>query len=182
MRKINYATISSKIRIYVGQHPTNVTFASFVEAMKPCLNRQEAIRLLDYYIGENKLKSITKRRFAFTIPQSFFTDDAVRDVFLKNDIQSRFGKNPSNKTVLKNLGVEQPKVIEPEVIELYEPSVTSVAIDYSELSDEDISAMIVALQNEQTRRQAIARRKAQLEEILDVAGVTREELQELLAL
>lgn len=181
-RSINYSEVARAIRIYHAQHVNNVTLKTFVDAIKSnCKghvknttdhkpNKAEAIRLFEYYLNiEHKLRPITKTKFSFNCHQDYFTPDAVRDIFLNYDIQSRFGRQPSNDIILKNLGV-QPT----EPIETIEPEEKSY--DFSELSDEELAHMADAIRFEQE----IRAKRAKLNLILKTADVSRDELIELL--
>lgn len=168
-RVINYIEVSRKIRRYYVSHVNSVTYTSFAKDMKPYLNRSESERLLDHYINiEQSVVPLTAHKFRFNVRQEHFNEDSVRDIFLKYDIQSTFGKKGNNLQVAIVEPVKEEKPIQ--------------KFDCSHFSDELLDVALASIQEEKNRRELIQRKKEQLATILAAASISREELQELLAL
>lgn len=171
-REINYVELSRTIRRYYAQHPNRVSINTFADYVKNYINKGEAKRLLLYYSDVEKvLVPSNKHFFRFNCHQDHFNPDAVRDIFLKTDIQTRFGKAPKANKVAKEFIKDKVNPIQSN--EPKEP-------DYKKWSDADLEAYIGILLLEKEHR---AKRKEQLSQINSVLknmNMSKEELINLL--
>lgn len=93
MKIINYELLASYLRRLMARHTNRVTVKLFQVELKSVINAQEAKRLFKYYRDIEKcLVALDGRYYGWRgIHQEHFSADAIRDIFLKWDIQSVFG-------------------------------------------------------------------------------------------
>lgn len=97
MKTINYNQVARTLRRLFVQNPSRVSCSVFKVALKPVLNAAESTRLYNYYMDEERILEPINQKFAkwVRIHQDHFSEDAIRDIFLKYDIKSHFGKKKS---------------------------------------------------------------------------------------
>ena len=94
MKPIDFARLASCLRRIFNQNRNRISLAKFQQELKPVLNAAESARLFDYYCDQEKvLVPIDKRFFKWhNIHEDHFNSDAIRDIFLKEDIRSHYGR------------------------------------------------------------------------------------------
>lgn len=93
MKTKNYQVIAGRIQRIVATNRNRICLKVWRDELKTFLNAAEATRLFDYYKNVEKLfEPVTNFHFACDARQDHFTADAVRDIFLNFNIQSRFGR------------------------------------------------------------------------------------------
>lgn len=93
MKTKNYQIIAGRIQRIVTTNRNRISLRTWKAELKTFLNAAEATRLFDYYKNVEKLfEPVTNFHFSCDARQDHFTADAVRDIFLNYDIQSKFGR------------------------------------------------------------------------------------------
>ena len=144
-RLINFDLVSSSMARYFSTHKANVCVKSMVDNFKGVLNAGEVTRLFEYFRDiEEILVPINQRhcRWAPYIRYDHFDrkPDYFRDIFLKYDIQSRFGRN-ANQGRPK---IRQPKEdfheIKPE-----HPKQEEIPVEPKDLSMKELFATLKSM-------------------------------------
>ena len=174
-RQINYQEVARNIARYMVAHPNRVCAKTFCEALSKWLNNAESKKLLDYYINVEKVvQPVTEKHYRFTCHQEHFNPDAVRDIFLKYDIQSHFGK--AKKTEVLIVKASAPVKREPVVEEtpIKEPSHALTIDEQIAQKQKELDALY--------HQKAVADAKKSLAVILEFAGMSVDKLVDLIKL
>lgn len=118
MKPIDFARLASCLRRVFNQNRNRISLAKFQQELKPVLNAAESSRLFGYYCDQEEvLVPIDKRFFRWhNIHEDHFNPDAIRDIFLKEDIRSHYGRQ--KKVAIRAAIVpEQQKPILPAPIQ-----------------------------------------------------------------
>ena len=103
MKERDYYFLASDLKRYFVQYRDRVNATTMLAACKGRINKAEAKRLIDYYLNvEHILEPVTRFHYRWTnVHQDHFNCDAIRDIFLKYDIASQFGRKKGYKPALK---------------------------------------------------------------------------------
>lgn len=185
-REIQYSRISTKLQNLKAAHPQNVSMALWKETFKGLINGGEAMRFFDVFAGTLMLLKARNNRYlkwADTANSANWTAKWVENIFQKYDILSKFGPTTVDGKVLHPRKPKTIVVIEQPIEEApVEEKPKEQVFDCSHFSDELLNVALEAIMNEIERRESIKRKKAQLETICQAAGITVDNLEELIKL
>lgn len=186
-KEIQYSRISTKLQNLKAAHPQDVSAKLWRETFKDVINCSEAMRLFDVFAGNLMLLEARNSRYltwSSKANSANWTATWLQHIFEKYHILSKFG--PSTDATGKALHPRKPKsvlVIEQPIEEApLEEKPNEQVFDCSHFNDELLNIALEAITNEIERRENIKRKKAQLETICQTAGITVDNLEELIKL
>lgn len=188
MANLNYSRIASILRRTFAQNPGRISLTTFQKELKPCLNNGESKRLFEYYRDrEEILVPITQLHYKWSnIHQDHFNEDAVRDIFLNENIESHFGRRKGVSPKL--LPKEEPVAESVETPIL--PEHVQLLVRPDQLTDTELDEHIAELQAtlnafvvEKNKRAEIVAKKRELfktvSELIKSEGFTLDEIMQI---
>lgn len=144
-RSINFDLVSSVMARYFSTHKANVCAKSMTEDFKGVLNAGEVLRLFEYFRDiEEILVPVNQRHYCWSpnVRYDHFSHkpDYFRDIFLKHDIQSRFGRNSNQGRPKIRLPKEDFHEIKP-----VQPMQEEIPVEPKDLSMKELFATLKSL-------------------------------------